>query len=369
MTTFADILRANKEYAPGFNTIRVALALAVMLDHSVELSSDTGHLFVFSPSVVGARMFIVPAFFGLSGFLVTGSMIRLRNVLTFGTFRALRIFPALALEVVLSAVLLGGLLTNLPAKEYFTDPAFFAYFRNIVGNIHFTLPGVFIDPARTNSNWVNGSLWTVPSEMYCYISLGILMIIGIAYKKVGMLAFLVLATLFLVVLAEVRQMFYIGVAHWTTLILCFYAGAVLFLYRERVPSSGWLAVLGIVGFEIGVYSPFPVPIILGPISVTYVICFFGMQKLWRNPLYFPGDYSYGIYLYGFPIEQTVVWASRVTAAWWQVFLVATTITIGIAMFSWHVIEKPALDLRSSVSRARLARREQGVEPISRGAKA
>jgi peptidoglycan/LPS O-acetylase OafA/YrhL len=63
-------------------------------------------------------------FFALSGFLVTGSAIRTRSVRTFLTFRFLRIFPALATEVTLSAVILGPLLTTLPLKDYVSDHHF-----------------------------------------------------------------------------------------------------------------------------------------------------------------------------------------------------------------------------------------------------
>jgi peptidoglycan/LPS O-acetylase OafA/YrhL len=89
------------------------------------------------------HLFMVPAFFALSGFLVTGSALRLRATAPFLTFRVLRILPALLVEVTLSALILGALFTTLPLKSYFSDPQFFRYFGNIVGLITFHLPGVF----------------------------------------------------------------------------------------------------------------------------------------------------------------------------------------------------------------------------------
>ena len=104
---------------------------------------------------------LLPAFFAVSGFLVMGSAVRTGSLSTFLSFRALRILPALSTEVAIGAILIGGIWTTLPAREYFLDPGFWRYFRNIVGNIIFYLPGVF----KSNpTEIVNGSLWTIPPE-------------------------------------------------------------------------------------------------------------------------------------------------------------------------------------------------------------
>ena len=89
----------------------------------------------FSPSHI-VMIFMVPAFFALSGFLVTGSALRLRATVPFLTFRFLRILPALFVEVTLSALVLGPLFTRLPLAHYFSDPQFMRYFGNIAGTHH-----------------------------------------------------------------------------------------------------------------------------------------------------------------------------------------------------------------------------------------
>ena len=88
-------------------------------------------------------LYLVPAFFAVSGFLVTGSGLRVRATSTFLAFRVLRILPALLVEVTLSALVLGPIFTRLPLSSYFSDQQFFRYFGNIVGWITFYLPGVF----------------------------------------------------------------------------------------------------------------------------------------------------------------------------------------------------------------------------------
>jgi peptidoglycan/LPS O-acetylase OafA/YrhL len=120
---------------------------------------------------------MVPAFFALIGFLVTGSALRLRATIPFLIFRLLRILPALLVEVTLSALILGAIFTTLPLSSYFHDPQFFRYFGNIVGWITFQLPGVF------ESNYVsivNVNLWTLLAELDCYLVTAALMITGLA---------------------------------------------------------------------------------------------------------------------------------------------------------------------------------------------
>jgi peptidoglycan/LPS O-acetylase OafA/YrhL len=109
---------------------------------------------------------ILPMFFALSGFLVTGSLFRTRTLTEFIALRLLRLVPALAVEVTLSAVVLGALFTSLPIGQYFSDPAFWKYFLNIAGRIHYSLPGVFQDNPIPI---VNISLWTIPYELEWYL--------------------------------------------------------------------------------------------------------------------------------------------------------------------------------------------------------
>ena len=134
----------------------MALATSIVLAHSFQLiyglaDMDSGH----------AAWFLVleqvPMFFALSGFLVTGSAMRLR-LRDFVLNRSLRIVPALAVDIVVAALLIGPLMSVVPFSEYVTSSEFYLYFFNIIGFPHYRLPGVFGDnPLR---NIVNGSLWT-----------------------------------------------------------------------------------------------------------------------------------------------------------------------------------------------------------------
>jgi hypothetical protein len=117
---------------------------------------------------------LVPMFFALSGFLIAGSANRLATLTFFGN-RAARILPALGVEILLSALLLGPLVSTMDMRSYFSDSQLAEYFFNVIGNVQFELPGVVFD--RPYPNLVNGPLWTVPIEMVCYATMGALLLL------------------------------------------------------------------------------------------------------------------------------------------------------------------------------------------------
>ena len=92
------------------------------------------------------------------------------------------------------------------------------------------------------------------------------------------------------------------------------------------------------------------------------------------PFFHRGDYSYGIYIFGFPIQQTVTQFTPHAGFWWFNLSIALPVTLVFAATSWHAIEKPALDLRkrflrSASSRApvpvpRWGKREWGIAAVA-----
>ena len=190
------IMDRHRGVGPGFDFLRIFLASSVLLSHSVLLTGH-GRETVSSPQspFYDLRFLIMPAFFALSGFLVAGSIFRVRNVSTFMMLRGLRIYPALIVEIVLSVFLLGFIVSDYSLVDYIKDKKLWLYIANISGLfIHYELPGVFQD--NPFKNIVNGSLWTVPAEMKCYISLAFLMASGLVFRTGWLLATLCCGCLF-----------------------------------------------------------------------------------------------------------------------------------------------------------------------------
>jgi peptidoglycan/LPS O-acetylase OafA/YrhL len=130
----------------GFDYMRLCLAVSVVLVHipTINLGDLWTREMVWHGPFRPILGLILPMFFALSGFLVAGSLERSKTVADFLTLRVMRIFPALVVEVFISALILGVITTTLSLNEYFSSTVFWKYFLNMVCYIHYELPGVFI---------------------------------------------------------------------------------------------------------------------------------------------------------------------------------------------------------------------------------
>lgn len=182
-------------------------------------------------------LMLVPMFFALSGFLVTGSAYRTITVTRFLAFRAIRIVPALFVEVSLSALLLGPILTIVPLSKYFSDPQFYEYFGNIIGRVRYSLPGLFL--SNPYGGIVNGNLWTLPAEFYCYLTIGTLMVLGVLFRRTVFSTILSVALVaFIVFEVWFRETYTSDMQHYTaTAVAFFFFGSLFFQWKEFIPLN------------------------------------------------------------------------------------------------------------------------------------
>ena len=341
--SLGDVMRLHNGLGPGFDTLRLALSLGVMSVHSVTLFNGLAYFDFREWWGYPLFLALLPMFFGLSGFLVAGSAVRLQRTSRFMLNRGFRIIPALAVEVALSALVLGAVVTTLPLGEYYLHPQFWAYFQNIVGVIHFELQGVF--QANVFPNTVNGNLWTLQPEYYCYLLLAAAMASGLFNRRRIYLAMVALASLGLVamdVLWSFGKPLY--AVSTSVLVFCFFFGSLIYLLADRIAFDWRLAALATVGYV--ALSQVNGTVIVSMMLLCYVTIYLGLCKLPRMGLLHKGDYSYGIYLYGFPIQQTLSHYFPGFQPWWLTAVAAVLLTICFSVVSWHLIEKPALALRN-----------------------
>ena len=361
VVTIEDRLKAVEGIGPGFDHLRILLSLSIFLWHSFSISYGQSYaetLPVLPVPVLLATL--LPMFFGLSGFLVMGSALRTRDLQTFVTFRVLRILPALFTEIMISALVLGPLLTVTPLKRYFSDPRFFEYFGSLIGRVRFVLPGLFShNPAP---EYVNFALWTVGPEILCYVLMSVLLLTGLFASRRGML-FVTVGYLALMGLAGAT--FPVGpivdVLPSKILVLAFLAGNLFFVFRDRIPYSHRLSTLSfaaavgliyvtlVTGREVWSYVALP--------GLLYPIVTLGLADLPRMPFFHRGDYSYGIYIYGFPIQQSVAHFFPEHRVWYINLILAFPVTLLFAIGSWHLVEKPILGVRKRVLRSRTVQEE------------
>jgi peptidoglycan/LPS O-acetylase OafA/YrhL len=266
----------------------------------------------------------------------------------------LRILPALFVEVTLSALILGPMFTRLPLMSYLNDPQFFRYFGNIVGLITFHLPGVF---EANYVSIVNGNLWTLPSEFDCYLITAALMISGLAYRRIVLTAIVAIITVVFIGLNTFSDFGLVFEQPHTgmTVTYYFFLGMLFFHWKEYILAS-WkvFGLAAIVGY---ILLGFPHTIYLAPIFITYVTVFLGVKGLPEFKWLRTRDYSYGVYLYGFPIIQAILAvAPSLRGHSVLVFALSSAGTMAFAAFSWHLIERRALALKSRLPEMLTARR-------------
>lgn len=335
----------------GFDYMRLGLACAVIAMHSIITSYGWMYEIRLWRSVLRPEIrLILPMFFALSGFLVAGSLARTKTLGAFLGLRAIRIFPALAVEVVLSALVIGAVFTTLPLAKYYADPLFFRYFFNIVGHIQYRLPGVF--GSNPFPGVVNGQLWTVPYELYCYSLLAILTLFGIRrWRALGPLAIAGLTIAYLgYQIWKLPSGYVLGPLPGALLIVCFLSGVSIYQYRDRLPYNAalfWAALLA-AGVLV---SAVPYGDFLAPIPVAYLTVYLGLQNPKRWAIIRGADYSYGIFLYGYAIQQMVAALGEWTHHWLLNTALSLAIASAFAAFSWHMVEKRAMNLRHPLMRA------------------
>lgn len=347
--TIGARLTATKGYSSGWDYLRLILAAGVIVVHSLPLSHGIAARWAIPTPLMMFAQVLLPMFFALSGFLVAASLLRV-PIPNFIGLRVLRIFPALAVEVVLSALILGPLLTPIPMTEYFSNEWFWAYFKNVYGDIHYTLPGLFMN--NPYPNVVNGSLWTVPFELECYIVLVVLGILRFNRHWALMLMVTIAGSGYLWFnhAEEGIESFIYG----RLLVVYFLAGVTIYSMRSFLPlridlflACAILALAGTLHKEL---------LYLSPLAVAYCTAWIGLQTPKKVPaVLFSGDYSYGIYLYGFVVQQVF---AQLAPSNWIVNSILSLIAVSLfAAFSWHFIEKPTLKLKRFLKDGKHNRRD------------
>jgi peptidoglycan/LPS O-acetylase OafA/YrhL len=265
--------------------------------------------------------------------------------------RIIRIFPALSVEVIISALVLGPIFTHFSLYEYFSNSMFWAYFLNVVGDVHFVLPGVFSN--NPHPNVVNGQLWTVPYELYCYITLTLIALAGAVTRP-----WLVPAGAASISVAHIIQhlvrfgewpSFVTGPVVGVMLVVCFLLGVTIFLYRYRLRFNSAMG-LGALATSMLCVSWIPFGDYLAPWVVAYATVYLGLLNPPRNVAIRGADYSYGLFLYGYPIQQAIAGSGPWGRVWGVNFALTLTVGLLCAGFSWRFVEAPALSWRQSLSR-------------------
>lgn len=293
---------------------------------------------------------ILPAFFALSGFLIAGSLERSKTLGMFLGLRALRIYPGLIAYALITAFVIGPMVTRFSIHDYFTDPIFFQYQRTLLGDVQFYLPGVFSNNPQPDI--VGGQLWTIPFELYSYATLAGFALIGLRrHRMLAPLSVVVVTAsyLFITLVRHHWTIVYVpGAINGALLIATSLAGAAIYAYRDIVPWNFSLFAVAVI-LSVACVGYLPYGDFFAPFPAAYTTIYIGLFNPNRRPLH-GADYSYGVYLYGFTIQQVVVYAFPFARGEIANMLVSVPAVVLIAAFSWHFVEHPVHRLRFVMKR-------------------
>jgi peptidoglycan/LPS O-acetylase OafA/YrhL len=330
----------------NFLALRHLLALCVLVSHAyfVVNGPDVAEPLLRTTGL-DLGQHAVNLFFTISGFLVVQSLER-RGFAGYAQARALRLFPGLVLAVLVAAFVVGPLATSLGLGPYFRDPRTWLFVGEIVPrfNGHATLPGVF---ERQPAHDVMITIWTIKYEIACYVLLAVGGIFGLRRRPVVVAA---LAGCFLVMIAGTFVALPDAVLSLARFGLCFSIGVAAWLYREELPlRATYVAALVLLAV---ILSGTRLGIPVMTIAECYGVLWLAFLPLAPGPGTTLGrrptgpDLSYGIYLYGFPLEQ-LTYSLVHPAAPWLLLAIALPLTLVVAALSWYGVERPALALKAA----------------------
>jgi peptidoglycan/LPS O-acetylase OafA/YrhL len=330
----------------SFDLLRLILASCVIITHSYAILGfeERDLLYMLSNGQTKLSVFAVDSFFVISGYLVALSLYNSPGVLPYLAKRALRIVPAFWVTVLLSVVVLALITSESPLKNIFSGDSFRYVLNNLAFRIHYSIPGIL------EGKTINGSLWTIPYEAFLYVLIIPLWWVKRSSLRVVLLCGVLIAFLTLHFLAREALMgrslplIWLNIAELCRLGSLYLIGALLATVRafsfERRGIAVLLAFILIVGsFMTGLYyyTVFVcIPVIILNLGMMYSKT---ASQITSN-----GDYSYGVYLWGFPVQQVIV---HLTGIREPTYLSLTAIPIAyiIGMLSWHFIEYPFLRLK------------------------
>lgn len=378
--TLANAFDPNKN-ALGF--LRFALAALVVFSHSYPLGGfGPDPLAFFTNERLSFGLLAVALFFVLSGFLITRSALRTPT----GRFlwhRFLRIFPGYWVCLIVCACLLAPIIYQI---EYVHGYRIFiaphdspqAYLAGNFAMFHlkeWSISGVMkVCPLSIGGTLhrnpypyiFNGSIWTLPFELTCYLGVAALTLFGIIKRarRVLLIVFLIgwgfyaFNWLAPVIFQEFFPFRYLDPL--LMLSLYFLGGALCFLYREEIPISPALLLLLVLLFAGGLMAGWFG--VIAPLALPYLFLWLAC-KLPLPRFDARGDYSYGVYLYAFPIQQTLAFFHLQIAGFWTYFFCALLLSTLFGILSFHLIEAPCLRFKNANARLLIAKFRTKPQPV------
>ncbi|MFM7134620.1 MAG: acyltransferase family protein [Planctomycetota bacterium] len=342
----------------NFNLLRMVAATAVLVSHSFAIHSGDARQEPLKGAVgVGLGGLAVDVFFVASGFLVTASMVKRGSVADFIRARAYRIYPAAVVVCLLTVFVLGPAVTTVELSRYFSASATWEYLAKcstFIAGVSFNLPGVF--ESNPFAATVNGSLWSMRWELRCYALLVVFWVVAgwLGSRRAAWYERTVVAVAIgALVMATVQRITPVLPNLPIGLLGMFMVGGAMHVFADRIALPRWGGPVALLAIMVaGAASPTAFALtwmLAAPYLVLWCAYVPGGPIRAYNRV---GDYSYGVYLYAFPVQQLLIMLAPEIGIL-PYTLLTFAIVLGFAALSWHFIEKRWLRSGHGASRRRV----------------
>jgi peptidoglycan/LPS O-acetylase OafA/YrhL len=352
----------NVSHDNNFDFLRILFAFFVLITHCYPLSGapEEDILFKLSDGQTTLSYVGVRGFFIISGYLIMKSLLRSNDLIDFYWKRCLRIFPALWVTIILSVVA-GYWISSKSAVSYITDATTIRYLlSNLILKVEYNIDGIFSD--NPYPKVVNGSLWTIPYEFLFYCILSLFFKLK-SKNNLFVSCFLFLYSMFLIYYIS---LFSIGDSVRFTVPfynidskaiaefgLFFFAGSVFAVFN--LPFYKHRTYIIFISFAVFVCSLlwgwfFISKFVFLPLSIIY----FGTSKSFiLSKINKFGDPSYGLYLWGFPVQQAIVFFLEPNVS--ILMMLSIPVTTLLAYLSWFLVEKKMMKIKNTYFKAYFVR--------------
>lgn len=330
----------------NFNFLRLLFSSLVLLSHSTELiDGDTSReiLMQFFGSTTFGQL-AVDGFFLLSGYLIVKSWKTTPSAKTFLWKRIVRIYPGFIAASLISGIIVGPL-GSIP-KTYFSQFWITGFAKGLVLLQSPITPQVFVGQPHAV---VNGSMWTISYEFICYL---FVFAIGVSGGLKTKWIWLLLTYCLLQILFLDRAGYYSAEAFCDSNVLknllrlspFFLVGGCFYLFKEKIVFNPIAGVFSMLIFVTGLFSPLYSELFIALFG-GYLLFYFAQAPVrqLRRVNAFP-DISYGLYLYGWPVQKLLLWNWPGMSACF-LFALSLIAGVGLGFLSWNLVEKPSLKLK------------------------
>jgi len=357
-----SIAEALNGHHNSLGLIRLVLASAVIFAHAYPLGGfGEGPWSLLTKNQTTLGSLAVLGFFAISGYLITKSG-QNADVLQYFWRRVLRIFPAYWFVLLFAAFAVAPtawIIAGNDIRNYFSrvpgNPFYYLGANWDLSIGAFGVRDVFANTTPygqlTGGSVLNGSIWTLSYEWQCYLIVGVAVALGVLTRAKVVIPIFTVLLLIIQGIAQNNRAMLVSFApvladqDLINLTLVFMLGATLAVYSKRVPYSNWLGLTaGIVTIATLGFGGFHT---LGLISAAYFVMYLAARI--PRSLHWIGarnDYSYGVYIYGFLVQQMLAFLGVYKLGYLPYALIALIITFGFAWLSWHIIEKRTMQLKN-----------------------